>query len=229
MPVSTTTGVKVRKNHFTVAGMPYFRGNAFALQLLSWGKKRTPIGGANYVEPDGHLRLSRFDVRVATKLLVDYDQQGADELTANVKPAQLEFAGASVEAARELASQGRLKLVMLQVSRRQLADVINGTPETLTTFKDTDDDVRILDVGFVAMKADLADRIDSSVEGAVKATVEGITIALGAGHEEQSETKLEIKPKTMFAYGLAKPEWDAQRKAKRTRIESFSTDRWGMG
>jgi hypothetical protein len=229
MAVSTTTAVKVRKTHLVVAGTSYFRGRAPELQLLSWGKKRTPVTKANYLDPAGRLNPARFDVRVATKLTIDVDQGGADELMADVTVPQLEHAGASVSAARELASEGRLKLVMLQVSRKQLADVINGTPKTLETFKQTDDDVRIVDVGLFVARAELADRIDVSVEGSVEATVDGISVGLGAGHEEHSQTRVTFRRGTLFAYGLAKPRWDAERKKQRTRIESFSSDQQGMG
>jgi hypothetical protein len=225
----TTTGVKVRKSHFHYSGTDYFRRDAETVRLVSWGELRRPVLGINYLSVQQHIPASRFNVIKATKVKIDLDQKGASELTADVKPSQLELAGGSVQATRELASQGKLRLVMFHVLPEELMDRINGNPALIETLKDAPNDMRVAHRIWVVMKAELADSVDTSTNGSVSGTVDGITVGLNGSHRGQSQTKLTVSPRTTFAYALGKLEWDANRKNKRTKVVNIKLDDWGMG
>jgi hypothetical protein len=225
----TTTGVKVRKSHFSYGGTDYFRRDAETVRLVSWGEKRKPLGGINYLSVQQHIPASKFKVIKATKVEIDFDQKSASELTADVKPSQLEFAGGSVQAARDLASQGKLKLLMLHVLPKELMDRINGNPALLDTLKNAPNDMRVAHRIWVVMKAELADSVDTSTEGSATGTIDGITVGLNGSHSGQSETRLTIRPRTTYAYALGKLEWDANRKNKRTKVVNIKLDDWGSG
>jgi hypothetical protein len=225
----TTTGVKLRKSHFQYNNTDYFRRDAETVRLVSWGEKRTPLGGVNYLSVQQHIPSSRFKVIKATKVAIDFDQKSASELTADVKPSQLEFAGGSVQATRELASQGKLKLLMLHVLPDELMDRINGNPALIETLKNAPNDMRVAHRIWVVMKAELVDSVDTSVTGSVSGTIDGITVGLNGSHSHQSETTLTIRPRSTFAYALGKLEWDANRKNKRTKVVNIKLDDWGSG
>jgi hypothetical protein len=228
MPV-TTTGVKLRKSHFSYGGTDYFRRDAETVRLVSWGEKRKPLGGINYLSVQQHIPAAKFKVIKATKVKIDLDQKGASDLTADVKPAQLEFAGGSVQATRELASKGQLRLVMFHVLPEELMDRINGNPALLETLKDAPNDMRVAHRIWVVMKAQLADSVDTSTEGSATGTIEGITVKLNGGHNGQSDTKLTVSPKSTFAYALGELRWDEKRKNKRTKVVGIRLDDWGGG
>jgi len=227
MPVSTTTGVKVRKTHFRYGNTDYFRRDASLVRLVSWGRKLTPIAGVNGLDVQSHIPASRFHVIKATKVAIEFDQHSARDLTADLKPEQIEFAGATMEETRELASEGKLKLLLLQVLPEDLKREINGNARVLNALKDAPNDMRVAHRIWIVMKAALADTVDTSSAGSIAATVDGITLGVKGSGNGQSNTQLEIRPNATFAYALGKLKWDANRKSKRTRVERIDLDDWG--
>ena len=225
----TTTGVKVRKSHFRYSGTDYFRRDAELVRLVSWGEKRTPLAGINYLSVQQHIPSSKFKVIKATKVAIDFDQKSASELTADVKPSQLEFAGGSVQETRNLASKGELKLLMLHVLPNEIMKRINENRALVETLKNAPNDMRVAHRIWVVMKAELVDSVDTSTDGSVSGTIDGITVGLNGSHRGQSGTRLTIRRGTTFAYALGKLVWDADRKSKRTEVVNIKPDDWGMG
>jgi hypothetical protein len=225
----TTTGVAVKKNHMKYNGIEFFRGNASMVRLGSHGPKRTPVFDANFLDPQGHISPKHFDVIKATTVSIDFSQSSATDITLDVRPMQLKFAGGEVSATRKLASQGELKLIQLAVEPGDLMRYINSTPSLRDQLAHADNDLRVVTQVWVVAKTVLADRVDTSVAGSVQATVNGITVGLKGGQNGSSETSLDVEPGTIFAYALGDLEWDKAAKNKRTRVTGIRLDKWGIG
>ncbi len=223
-----TTSVKVRTNHIKYNGIEYFRGNASLVKLGSHGPKRTPVFDANFLDPQGQISPSHFDVIKATTLDIDFKQSSATDIAADLKPMQVKFAGGQVSETRKLASSGDLKLIELAIEPGDLMRYINGNDNVREQFAHADNDLRVAIVVWVVVKASLADRVDTSVKGSVDATQSGVTVGLKGGQNGSSETSLDIEPGTTFAYGLGDLEWDKAAKNKRTRVTGVRLDKWGL-
>jgi hypothetical protein len=224
----TTTGVKVRKNSFTYGGVKYHRTNAHALRLMTWGKKRQPLGKSSYLDPQTNVPLSAFKVIKATKVDIDFEQSSTDDIAADLRPAQIKFAGAEISTTRELASEGSLRLMLLRIDPGEVKRHIKGTPKLRDSLKDADKDMRLVLDAWVILEAKLADEVESSTNGEAAVTVKGITLGVAGGHDGSSRTEVTIKS-GLFGYGLSEIEWDKQAKKKRTTVTGFRFDRKGAG
>jgi hypothetical protein len=90
---------------------------------------------------------------------IDYSHSSDADITVDVHPMQLEFAGGSVSAARQAASKGQLKLMKLEVLGEKMKDAINASPAVLNGLADYGHDARVALQIWVIMKAELADRV----------------------------------------------------------------------
>ena len=225
----TTTGVKVRRDSFTYGGIKYFRTNAHALRLMTWGKKRQPLGKSSYLDPQNYVSLEPFKVIKATKVEIDYEQSAVNDIAADLRPAQIKFAGAEVSTTRELASDGSLKLVLLTIEPSQIKKHINSTPKVLEALKDADKDMRVLTHAWVILEAKTADEVESSTDGEAAVTVKGITLGVTGGRDGSSRTEVTVAPGGLYGYGLSEIRWDKQAKKKRTKVEGLRFDAKGMG
>jgi hypothetical protein len=219
-----TTGVKVTKNSLKFEGNTYFRRNASRMTLVSYGKKRHPLGESGYVDVEGHLEPPKSKILKLTTLDIEWDRSTSDEVIANLAPAALKLAGIEVGVARKLASDGRLKLLECAVEHQQLENHINGTPKLLKMMKEADNDTRLVTVVFVLLKGEIAETIDTSTAVSAAVTIKGITLEVKQRHSETGTTKLELTPGCPFAYACAEPIWDKQSKRNRTKIERFRSD-----
>jgi hypothetical protein len=224
-----TTGAKVTKDSLKYAGNVYFRRNAPKMRLVSFGRKRHPLGQSSYIDVEGHLEPPKSKVMKLTEIDLEWDRSTSNEVIAKLSPAQLKLAGAEVSVARELASKGELRLLMLAVEHQELEDHINSTPKLLSALQDADDDTRLVTVVFVVVKAEIVETIDMSVAASATVTVQGITLHVEGGHSETGTTKLEISSDSAFAYSGAKAIWDRPSKRNRTKIKRLESDFKGIG
>lgn len=223
-----TTKVVIKNTHFTYGGIANFRANAHLVTVGAYGEKKSPVTKPNYLFVQGVLPAPKLDTIKATVVDIDFRQSNDSDITADVSPMQLEFAGGSVSAARRAASEGKLKLVMLHMLPEKMAAAINDSPMVRDNLNDYGNDARVALQTWVIMEAALADRVKTNSSADVKATVKGITIGLNGSAQGSRETEIEIKPETTFGYVLGKFEWDANSKKKRTRIVRISPDTWSF-
>lgn len=219
-----TTGVKVTKNSLKVEGNTHFRRNASEVTLVSWGKKRHPLGQSGYVDVEGHLEPPKSKIMKLTTFDFAWDRSTSDEVIGGLSLAQLKLAGVQVSVARKLGSQGRLKLLECAVEHQQLEKHINGTPKLLEALKEADNDTRLVTIIFVVITGEIAETIDTSEAASAAVTIKGITLDVKQRHSETGTTKLQLDPGSPFAYACAEPIWDKPSKRNRTKIERFRTD-----
>jgi hypothetical protein len=222
-----TTGAKVGRASVTINGISYFRGNAPAVRLVSYGKKRQPITGMNYLDVDNHIAASNFTVIKAATFDIDYGRTTAEDLTADVEPAVLKFAGGSVSAARELATEGLLKFVMLNVLPAEIEEYINNTPRVRDELLEEGDDVRVVLQTLRVVEGKIADSVQSTTKGSLSATVKGIKVALDGSRSVEGRTELEFSHPSNFGYTLGRLEWDHERRNRRTKVTAIRLDEHG--
>lgn len=223
-----TTKVVIKPNHFTYNGIAYFRANADSVRLGAYGEKRTPVTKANYLEVKDMVPAPKLNAIKATVVDIDFKQSSAADITVDVSPAQLAFAGGSVSAARRAASEGKLKLMKLHVLNNDMEDAINASPKVIDDLNDYGNDARVAHQIWVIMEAELADRVKTNTSASVKATIEGITVGLNGSTQSSRETELTIKPGATFGYLLGKFDWNASSKKKRTKITDIDDDQWSF-
>lgn len=223
-----TTKVVIKPNHFTYNGIAYFRGNADTVRLGAYGEKRTPLTKANYLEVKGMVPAPKLDAIAATVVDIDFRQSNEADITVDVHPAQLEFAGGSVSAARRAASDGKLKLLKLHMLNNDMEEAINASPKVLEDLNDYGKDARVAHQIWVILEAELADRVKTNASASVKATIEGITVGLNGSTQSSRETEITIRPGATYGYLLGKFDWNASSKKKRTKIVDIDDDQWSF-
>jgi hypothetical protein len=223
-----TTGAKVTKDSLKYAGNSYFRRNAPKVTLVSFGKKRHPVGQSGYVDVEGHIEPPKSKIMKLTTIDLEWDRSTSDEVIAHLSPAQLKLAGAEVSVARKLATTGELSLLMLAVEHHELETHINRTAKLLNELKESDNDTRLVTVVFVVLKAEIAETLDTSVAASAAVTIKGITLDVKGRHSETGTTKLEISAGSPFAYSCADIVWDKPSKRNRTKVEHLRSDFKGM-
>ena len=223
-----TTKVVIKPNHFTWNGIAYFRANAETVRLGAYGEKRSPVTKANYHEVKDMVPAPKLNAIKATVVDIDFNQTNDADITVDVSPAQLEFAGGSVSAARKAASQGKLKLVKLHMLNNDMEDAINASPKVLDDLNDYGKDARVAHQIWVIMEAETADRVKTNSSASVKATIEGITIGLNGNSQSSRDTEVTIKPGATYGYLLGKFDWNASSKKKRTKITDIDDDQWSF-
>ena len=223
-----TTKVVIKNNHFTYNGISYFRANADTVGLGSYGEKRSPLTKANYLEVKGMVPAPKLTAVKATVLTIDFTKSSAADITADVHPMQLKFAGGSVSAAREAASKERLKLLKLHVLNNEMEEAINESPKVLDDLRDYGNDVRVAHQIWVVLEAELANRVKTGASAEVTATIKGITVGLNGSTQSDQETELTIEPGATYGYLLGKFEWNARSKNKRTEIVDIDDDQWSF-
>ena len=223
-----TTKVVIKNNHFTYGGIAYFRSNAHLVTVGAYGEKKSPVTKPNYLFVQGVLPAPKLDTIKATVVDIDYRQSNDADITADVRPMQLEFAGGSVSAARRAASEGKLKLVMLHMLPEKMEAAINDSPQVRDNLNEYGNDARVVLQTWVIMAAEMADRIKSNSAADVKATIKGITIGLNGSAQSSRETEVVVESGATFGYLLGKFEWDANSKKKRTKIVRINPDTWSF-
>jgi hypothetical protein len=223
-----TTKVVIKPNHFTYNGIAYFRANADTVRLGAYGEKRSPLTKANYLEVKGMVPAPKLDAIEATVVDIDFKQSSASDITVDAHPAQLEFAGGSVSAARQAASQGKLKLVKLHMLNNDMEKAINASPQVLDNLNDYGNNARVAHQIWVIMEAETADRVKTNSSASVKATIEGITIGLNGSTQSSRETEITIKPGATYGYLLGKFDWNASSKKNRTQVTDIDDDQWSF-
>jgi hypothetical protein len=204
---------KIRNSHLVVNGVHYFRGNASAISLGDFGRKKSPVFGANYLEVYDNAGLIDVDLSVRLELGIDQDslREAMGELTV-----ALADQGASLSASHSKADNWNLSLVQLAMNLSQVeANVLDEEDED--DFARLGKKARVVYQVWVVVEAEHARIIHSATN--LKATVQrgGVVVSGETGANRQSETLVTLSEGSTFAYLLA----------RRKGNSHFTTDQHG--
>jgi hypothetical protein len=165
MPTAT-----VHDSHLVYGGVCYFRGHASAVRLGSYGRKKKPLFGMNFLEVDGNLELG-MSLRPA--VVVDLDTQRS---TKGHAAAGVTVVGAPVSADADATWEGfqsrKLKLVQFCLTLGAVRDAVRADGPARDCLLDNKRTGRVAFEVWVVMEASEAARFTAG--GAVNA---GVTAA----------------------------------------------------
>ena len=220
----------IRDNYMNFGGIKYFRSNADEIELGSYGEKRTPLFGANYLEVYKNLPFNKLKVDDAQIVEIDFTRSSESDFTIK---GGLKIAGADVSLSgtqtyNQLRS-GELALMKLSVKRGDMVDAINASPRARDKIDDLGNDVRVCHQVFVVMEANLARSFSSSTNFDVSGEKGDIHIEVSGGHSRSGSTEVTLHEGTVFAYLMLQLEWDKKSKRKRTKVVNAKDDQWSFG
>lgn len=199
--------IEIKDNYFKAPdGNRYFRRNAPAVEVGSFGKKKVPLTQANYLEVEGHIKYDLLNgkIRNFKSIEVDWKSERKTDVEANV---DLYFVvGGTAKFTYEKAIEAKLKLVQFHIESNALENLLNKDANAVRKeLKDEGNDARVCTSTYVIMSGELAERFDTSVSLEVSGTVsEGLSIATKGGTASSSSEKITFSADTVFAYGLHK-------------------------
>ena len=219
----------VRDNHLLYNGICYFRANSEEVELGSYGEKRTPVFGANYLEIYKNLPFEKLQVEEAVIVGIDFSHTTEHDFSTK---ANLEIVGVSGKLSGSQTysklRSGELKLVKLSVKRGDMVDAINAAPDVRSKLDSLGNDARVAHQIFVVVEAKLAEEMASSTGFGVSATKGDITLELNGNAKSSGHSKVTLSEGSTFAYLLLEPLWDHPSKNKRTKVVNAKDDQWGL-
>lgn len=222
--------VAVKENHLTFGGVKYFRGHAEEVEIGSIGEIRRPITSQNYLEVKDQIPVPKINVAKSTVVEIDFSKTSKSDfktsVSAIVKGVPVKFNGAT---SFSKLKSGELKLVKFSVSNNDMRKAANGSPRKLNDLIAWGNDARIAHQVFVVMDAKLANSFDNNVTADLSVGVKGLEAKVGGNGSASGKTTVQISKGTGFAYLLAKIDWDAKRKKKKSKIVDLDDDQWSFG
>jgi hypothetical protein len=216
----------VRDNHLNFNGIQYFRGNSSEVDLGSYGEKRAPAFGANYLEVYRNIPPRKLKIKEVSEVEIDFDRSTQADIEGGFTMGDV--IGASSGNIYSRMSSGELKLVKFSVSIADMVDAANESPRALEHLIDMGNGARIAHQIFVVMEASLARSMSVGKTFDVKVTAGDIEVSAEGDIKINRNTSVTLAEGTTFAYLLLNPEWDHKRKSKRTRIVGARDDQWGL-
>lgn len=221
---------RVKHNRLHFNGKNYFRGSSESLQLGSYGEKRTPIFGMNFLEEEGELRDLDSSNIEATVVDIDYDQTRTTDFFRedSGKIKGVDVSGGAIFS-RNSFQEADLKLLKLEMNHGDLEDALNSDEDAVDDLKSMGGRARVVSAIWTVISADLAERITSSGGTSSKVKLEGT----GSGEQKltlngNTNVSVKLEEGTTFAYLLASIDWDHRRRKKRKRIVDLDTDQWSI-
>jgi hypothetical protein len=219
----------IRDNHILYNGVRYFRANSEEVELGSYGEKRTPLFGANYLEVYKNLPFEKLEVEDAVIAGIDFSHTTEHDFSAK---GNLEVLGISgkVSAGQTYSKlrSGELSLLKLSVKRGAMVDAINASPNARETIDSLGNDARVAHQIFVVMEAKLAEQMASATRFGVSASKGDLTLELDGGVKSSGTTTVTLSEGSTFAYLLLDLEWNHPSKKKRTKVVGAKDDQWGL-
>jgi hypothetical protein len=137
------------------------------------------------------------------------------------------FKGSAKTAYQDLKSQ-KLRLVKLQVNNEDIKDAANQSPKVIDDLIQYGNDARIAHQVFVVMEAELAKSFTASTSFDISVNA-GIIKVTGEGQVGSSgQTSVTVSKGSVFAYGMVKLDWDANRAKNKTTIVKVTDDQRGL-
>lgn len=200
--------VNIKDNFFKAPdNNRYFRRNAPAVSVSSYGQKKEPLTEANYLAVEGHPRYEYLDGRIKTdkSVQIDWERENKADVEAHVDH-YFDVGGVKLNFNYNKAKSANLKLIRLSIDEGPLKKMLNNEAKVVRdAMKKEGKDARICSSTWIVVSGQLGERFDTKVGLEVSgSTSEGLKItAKGGGSWSGSET-ITFSPGTVFAYGLHK-------------------------
>lgn len=225
---ASASDFKITNSRLVFDGFSYFRGKANAVDLASYGEKKTPIDKNNYLAKEANVdrdNLGKVKVAISGPFAVNWSSYSDTDV--NVAISYLTAAGGTAGFDRRKADSMKLKLVLLSIDgegplKKLLNDYANGAR---TYLKDEGNDGRVASSVWVVMEGVMAETVKKCGTVTGKGTNGAVKLSIDVKACSGSKSTVEIPPETTFAYGLHKVKnWTSGKK----EIENMEDDQPGL-
>ncbi len=216
---------KFTNQSLTYARRKYYVAGAESIKIGSYGKKRTPLTKANYLDKWLDLDVPKAKGTEAVTVDIDFSKSSAAGLKGHIKKSGIK---GDASATYEKLRSGKLKLMKLAIARGEMVKLANKDKEALGKLLDYRAKDRICLEIFVVLSATLAEKIEAAGSLNVSATKGGMEVGGGISGSGSSSSTVKISKGTTLAYGMMKPVWDARGK-KAKKIRDSKPDQYGTG
>lgn len=199
--------IAIKDSYFKAPdGNRYFRRNAPAVAIGSYGEKKEPITQANYLAVDGHIiyDLLNGKIKKLAPVQVDWAHESKADVEANV---ELYFVvGGTAQFTHQKAIEAHLKLTRFLIEQSTLESLLNNDAgKARVAMKEEGNDARVCSSIWVVMSGDLAERFNTSVSLEVSGSIsKALSITAKGGGAWSGSEKITFSSGTVFAYGLHK-------------------------
>lgn len=195
---------KITDDYFEYGSHKYFRGNAHILQIGSYGEKKDPAGAKSYIDPENKVNSDFLAVRVIKGTSISVDWSQTNQTTFGINGA-LKFFGKdgklNTNGSYEKVKSAKLKLINFYMDETPLKLMLNKDAGAAKAFMaDEGNDARIVSEVWVAMEAELAEKIDNSTSGSLSITGDEFGLQVKISHSKSGSTSITLSPGTTFAY-----------------------------
>ncbi|MBK9305671.1 MAG: hypothetical protein IPM58_00930 [Nitrospira sp.] len=205
--------VKISTSKFVYSGKSYFRGGCEDVNLVSFGKKKTPFDSANYLDVAGTVsaeNLAKVAVTVSGPYSIEWSKYSDTDVNVGIK--YLTVAGGQVGFSRNAAKTADLVLIKISLAEIPLKNLLNNHATTARNFlKDEGNDGRLVSSVWICVEGALGTKITSGVNVSASAPVgtSGFTLNVSTATSSTVTSKVQIPPQTCFAYMMSKvKKWD---------------------
>ena len=193
--------ISVGEAYIEVNGVNYFRGNASAISLGDYGRKKAPVFGVNFLEVYNNAGLA--DVPVEAKVEVEFEQEALRKVLGKGNVVFTQNHQAGVEFSAEAQNNVKLHLVQLAISLKQVeANVLDTEDEE--DFQRLGPKARVVYQVWIVMEAEQAKAIKLATNLRATAIQGGVVISGELGGEISSKKFVRLSAGSTFAYLLAK-------------------------
>lgn len=199
----------VRRNHLNVHGVGYFRGNASAVSLGAFGRKRTPLVGVNYLEVQGLIDLDGRQLNPAVVVDIDVTRSARADVMAGLEVVNAPV-GADVEGVWNMINERHLKLVQFCMPLGELRTALRNTPDALAYLEDNPNTFRAVHQIWVVMEASEATKFEAGGSAKVFVDVSNNVLKIkpegGVGGGGLSE--IVLSENSTYAYLLCRARYE---------------------
>ena len=148
------TNAVVKDSHIVVGGLSYFRGGAEGIKLGTFGIKRTPVFGQNFLEAQDAIPAPKLVVKAPLTFGIDFTNSSDTDIKAGLKVAGSSL---SLDAALKGLHSGSLKLMKLEMNLEDVKRAVNALPIVLDELRSFGARARVAHAIFVVLEGQLAD------------------------------------------------------------------------
>lgn len=221
---------KIKDHYFEYENMKYFRDNASALKLGTYGEKKDPVGTKSYVDPHANVQAEYLTSEVVTGPIIatiawSETNKNDFEINGNVKyfgiKGELHLDG-SYEKARD----ANLVLARFLIIGNQLEKLLNTKASGAKKYlAEEGNDTRIVTNVWIAMEGTLGETVSNATSVTIGAAKSGTDVEISFGNSKTGTTRITLSPGTTFAYALHKVKnWTDHK----STVEKVEVDYYGM-
>ncbi len=220
---------KVTDSYFEYDGQKFFRRNAYALDLGSYGEKKDSAFSPGFLEEHGTVKSEYLAKRaeVNVPVAIDWSTVSQNDIGAGVN---LKFFGIGVDVAQNISlaetKSGNVQLVPISIPEGKVIGLLNEADGARNFLADEGNDGRVLTKIWVLMEGRLASDFAKGAGTSVTVKALGQSVSISVSGGKSGSQTIQLSPGATFAYALHKiTKWTDN---KKTKVESVEADYKGM-